>query len=894
MTPGRLQEIRNVFESLIELSPPEREQLLNQKKADDPALVIEVEQLVDAYEHRAGFIERPLANLKLFLTPDDREREGAGKVVGAYRLLQLIGEGGMGEVWRAEQKFPVSRIAAVKLIKAGMDTREVVSRFESERQALALMEHPAIAKVFDAGSTPEGRPYFVMEYVSGVPITSYCDEHRLTTRKRLELFVRVCGGVQHAHQKAIIHRDLKPSNILIAEVDGKPAPKIIDFGIAKAVSQAASDREAFTRVGAIMGTPDYMSPEQSHSAGEDLDTRTDVYSLGVILYELLAGALPFDSRRLGLHEVLRNLRESDTPPPSTRLLTQIRQPLMFYNRRTEPAALFRELRGDLDAIILKAVEKDRSRRYGSPSDLADDIERYLRNDPVIARPASVSYQVRKYIRRHRGAVGVAALLTALLVSFGIAEALQLRRITRERDRADRVTGFVTGMFNVSNPSENLGNKITAREILDKASGDIRTGLLNDPELQAQMMDVMGTVYYNLGLYPRAELLLRQALVIRRQTLGSEHPKTVESMNRLADTLNGEGRRTDAQKLYETAFEIRRRGLGPNDPGTLQSMNYLAVILVQQGRYREAVTLHRKILEIRRRILGPNHPDTLTSMDNLGNTLGDDGRYPEAEALEREALQIRRRILGPEHPQSLTALHHLADTLYEEGRYQEAEKLHREELDSCRRVLGSEHPNTLNAMIALANTLDDQKRYVDAEILDREAIDIQRRVLGKEHPDTLLAMSNLAGIFCDERRYAEAEEMQREVIGIRTAVLGPEHPHTLYSMSRLGWILILRGRFNEAERVSRETRTTQFRVLGPEHPDSADTTCTLASAAAHTGRTDEALSLLRNAVDHGLKPSEARGIEKDPRFESLRRDSRFGALVSYARRHAAVAQAANRH
>jgi eukaryotic-like serine/threonine-protein kinase len=486
----------------------------------------------------------------------------AGAVIGPYHLMELMGKGGMGEVWLAEQKHPVRRRVALKLIKAGMDTREVVARFESERQALALMDHPAIAKVFDAGSTSQGRPYFVMEHVTGTPITTYCDKHRLTTRERLELFIHVCEGVQHAHQRAIIHRDLKPSNILVTEVDGKPVPKIIDFGVAKAVSQRLIAETMFTRIGAMIGTPEYMSPEQADPAGEDIDTRTDVYSLGVVLYELLVGVLPLDFRELSFEEMLRRLRQEDTLRPSSKVRALGERSITSaQNRRTEPETLRRQLRSDLDAITLKALEKERSRRYGTPSELAADIGRHLRNEPVLARPASVGYRARKYIRRHRLGVAVATGLVMLLASFAIVQGIQLRRITRERDRADRVTNFMTGMFKVSNPSEARGNKVTAREILDKASKDIDAGLANDPELQAQMMDVMGTVYWNLGLYPPAESLLGRAVETRRRILGPEHPDTLRSVSAWANTLEFEGHYAPAERLDRETLNIRRRSSG---------------------------------------------------------------------------------------------------------------------------------------------------------------------------------------------------------------------------------------------------------------------------------------------------------------------------------------------
>jgi eukaryotic-like serine/threonine-protein kinase len=646
----------------------------------------------------------------------------AGVAIGPYHLLELIGVGGMGEVWLAEQKHPVRRRVALKLIKTGMDTREVVARFESERQALALMDHPAIAKVFDAGSTSQGRPYFVMEYVAGIPITTYCDKHRLTTRERLDLFIHVCEGVQHAHQKAIIHRDLKPSNVLVTEVDGKPVPKIIDFGVAKAISQRLIAETMFTRAGSLIGTPEYMSPEQADWGGEDIDTRTDVYSLGVVLYELLVGALPLDLRKLSFDEMLRRLREQDTVRPSTKVRTLGEQSITSaQNRRTEPASLTRQLRGDLDAITLKALEKERARRYGTPSELAADVGRHLRNEPVLARPASVAYRMRKYIRRHRLGVAVAAGLLLLLASFAIVQAFQLRRITRERDRADRVTNFMTSMFKVSNPSEARGNRATAREILDKASKEISTGLANDPDLQAHMMNVMGTVYFNLGLY------------------------------------------SQAGPLFARALEIRRRVLGPEHPDTLKSMNDVGTILEEQGRYAEAEKLHRQLLEIRRRALGPDHADTLISMNSLANSLGEQGRYADAEKLIRQAVDIERRVFGPEHKSTINSLENLAITLDQEKQYGEAEKLEQQVLEIRRRTLGPEHPDTLRTMSNLGSTLAHIGNWGEAEKVEREVLDIQRRVLGPEHPDTASTVYNLGCIAAHVGRQNEALSLLREAI-----------------------------------------------------------------------------------------------------------------------------------
>jgi len=809
----------------------------------------------------------------------------------------------MGEVWLAEQKTPIHRTVALKLIKAGMDTKAVVARFESERQALALMDHPNIAQVYDAGSTPEGRPYFVMEYVPGLPITEYCDKHRLTMKERLELFMQVCDGVQHAHQKAIIHRDLKPSNVLVVEQDNKAVPKIIDFGLAKATAQRLTDKTLFTEVGVLVGTPEYMSPEQADQREQNIDTRTDVYSLGVILYELLVGVLPFETKALraaGLDAVLRVIREQEPPKPSTKVRSMgDGSTAAAEKRREEPRTFARHLQGELDWITLKALEKDRVRRYGSASEFSADISRYLRSEPVLAGPATKGYLIKKYAARHRVGLAAAAGVLLLIVAFIVTQAVELHRIrlerdraNRERDRATRITDFMTSMFKVSDPSEARGNSITAREILDKASTDVDTGLTKDPELHAQMMHIMGNVYANLGLYPRAQSLDQRALEIRRRVLGPEHPDTLRSMNSLAGDLSDEGHYAEAEKVDRETLGIRRRVLGLEHPDTLMSMNNLADDLAQEGHYAEAEKLYRETLDIQRSVLGPEHPDTVGSINNLANVLNDEGHYAEAEKLKRETLDIRRRVLGPEHPDTLASMTNLASVLYREGHYAEAEELYRQTLDGRRRVLGPEHPGTLRSMMNLGNVLKDEGHYAEAEKLYSETLDVEKRVLGPEHPDTLSTMNNLGDVLEDEHHYAEAEKLFRETLDIRRRVLGPEHPLTLTTMMNLANVLDDRGSYAEAERLTREALDIQRRVLGPEHPDTAMSTYDLGCIEARLGRPEEALSLLREAVDHGLRTAEDLKIEKDPNLKALHSDPRFVALVARAKEKAAAAQKPN--
>jgi eukaryotic-like serine/threonine-protein kinase len=816
-----------------------------------------------------------------------------GAVIDAYRLLQLIGQGGMGEVWLAEQKEPVRRRVAIKLIKAGMDTREVVARFESERQALALMDHPGIAKVFEAGATPQGRPYFAMEYVTGMPITDYCDKHKLTTRQRLELFMLVCDAVQHAHQKAILHRDLKPSNILVGEVDGKPAPRIIDFGVAKATVQRLTAGTLYTRVGAMVGTPGYMSPEQADSAGTDVDTRTDVYSLGVVLYELLVGVLPLDFSRTAADQFPRRLRDEDAPRPSTRLRTLGEQGgATAQSRGVDGATLARQIRGDLDAIALKALEKDRARRYATPSEFAADIGRYLRHEPVLAHQASAAYRARKYVRRHRLGVAFAATAAALLVSVAVVQAVELRRIKRERDRADRVTEFMTGMFKVSDPSEARGNDIRAREILDKASKDIDTGLAKDPELQAQMMHMMGNVYESLGLYAQSESLLRRAVGIRRRTLGAGNSDTLQSMNDLAFVLDEDSHYAEAEKVAREALDTRRHELGLAHRDTLDATHTLAAVLWSEGRYPEAEKLNREALAAARRARAPQDQLIGKIITNLALDLLSEGRYAEAEKLFREVLEIDLRAFGPDHPVVLGDLMNLASSLSGQLRETEAEKLYSETLDADRRVLGREHPDTLLTMANLGGILSEEKRYAEAEKLYREALPIMRKRLGPDHAFTLLNASNLAQVLTAEGRCREAEELLRQTLATERRILGPEHNYTLHALDGLGEVLTKEKRYPEAEKAYRETLAGMRRALGDGHPDTASVAYGLAAVLALEGKRDESFANLRFAVEHALDANLRGGLEKDPNLKSLHGDARFDALVESSRQRLAAVPKSN--
>jgi eukaryotic-like serine/threonine-protein kinase len=696
-TKQEWQKVKDLFGAALERTPAERAAFLQEACGEDASVRGEVESLLRAHESVGEMLERP-ANLPLPESISNRS-------IGPYRLLKKLGEGGMGQVWLAEQSAPLQRQVALKLIRWGTYDDSLIHRFQAERQSLAVMDHPSIARVFDAGATPEGQPYFVMEYVQGVPITDYCDQKQLKVADRLELFIKVCEGVQHAHQKAIIHRDLKPANILVSEVDGKPVPRIIDFGLAKAMDSQTDSMH--TQAGSLVGTPGYMSPEQCDPT-KDIDTRADVYSLGVVLYVLLTGTLPFGPQQWKdkpFDEVLRRLREEDPLPPSIRISTDRETSSAVAKARgTDPKQLVSLLHGDLDWITMKAAEKDRTRRYGSPSDLAADVSRFLRNEPITARPASTLYRVRKYIRRHRYSVTGATVIIVLLISFAVIQNIQLRKIKRERDREDRIAEFMTGIFKVSDGGVKIGSKVTAQELLGKAAKDIDTGLSKDPEFQSRMMYVIGRAYLNLGLYPEAQSLFEHAINVSGSVLGPEHKETLHIIGDLAWTLFEEGRLSEAESLQRRLLDTDRRVLGPEDTNTLATMEDLAVTLCEEGRCSEAVKLAREQLDIKRRVSGPEDFYTLTSMDNLAIMLTRSKQLDEAEKLERETLNTQTRVFGRENLGTIASMTDLADIERDMGRDEEALKLYRETLDLEQRILGPEQPQTAVTRYSLASIL----------------------------------------------------------------------------------------------------------------------------------------------------------------------------------------------
>ncbi len=820
--------------------------------------------------------------------------EESGPVIGRYRLLHKIGEGGMGEVWLADQIEPVRRRVAVKLIKPGASSRAVIARFESERQALALMDHPAIAKVFDAGTTPAGAPYFVMEYIAGMPITSYCDTHRLTTRQRLDLFARVCEGVQHAHQKAIIHRDLKPSNILVADVDGLPVPKIIDFGVAKALGQKLTADTMFTQVGALVGTPEYMSPEQADPSRDDIDTRTDVYSLGIVLYVLLAGLPPFELRQVAFEEFLRRLREDAPPRPSTRFRTHDHDSStdVARKRQTEPLTLSRQLRGDLDAIALKALEKERARRFGTPAELAADIRRYLNNEAVLAVPPSVAYRARKFARRYRAALAtLCAFVVVLVLATGVS-VWQGMRATEQRDRADAAAAAAEAVSDFlrndllaqasaasqSGPSAKPDPDVKVRTALDRAAGRIAGKFDRQPDVEAAIRSTIGQTYTDLGLYPEARTHLERALDLYRRTAGADDEKTLLALNRLGNVARYQARYDEAATLQGEALEIARRTLGPEHPRTATHLSNVGLIYVQQGLYAKSESLLDEALAIQRRVLGPAHSDTLAAMNSLAYAYIQQRKYEQAEGLQEQVVEVQRRTAGSEHPRTLASMNNLALIYARQGKFIQAEALDGQTLEVRRRVLGPEHSETLGSMNNLADDYNGQGKYPQAEPVILQTLALKRRVNGPEHPRTLTAMNTLAATLAGLGRHAQADALYGQTLEISRRVLGAKHSFTLEVLADTAGLYRRLGKYDQAKKYVEEALSGLRNALGHEHPDTIAAVVDLALANVSQKKFADGEALVREAVELN------RRIQPDD-WSRFRAESVLGASLAGQARYA---------
>ena len=791
----------------------------------DSALRQQVEALLSAHARAGDFLEQ-----SVIPPAEEPIGEGPGTRIGRYKLLEKIGEGGFGLVFMAEQTEPVNRKVALKIIKAGMDTREVIARFEAERQALALMDHPNIARVLDAGATETGRPYFVMELVNGIPITDYCDQKQLPTVERLQLFMKVCAAVQHAHQKGIIHRDLKPSNILVTLIDGEAVPKVIDFGVAKALGQKLTEKTLFTAFQHLIGTPAYMSPEQAALSGVDVDTRSDIYSLGVLLYELLTGRTPVDAKTLlaaSLDEMRRIIREQDPPRPSTRISTleDAERTTVAERRQSDPPKLIHEVRGDLDWIAMKCLEKDRARRYPAAFGVVRDIERYLHHEPVSAAAPGTLYLAQKFIRRHRFGVGMAAAVT-LALAVGLTAALVgFKQARRERDRAEllakqeaaqrqraeadekkaaaeaaksqQVAQFLKDMLRSVDPIVALGRDTTMlREILDKTAERVGKDLKDQPEIEAELLSIIGNTYLEVADYPKAEAMHREALRLRKALFGETNRWVADSLHNLSITLDYLKATAESEALCLEALAMRRNLFGSEHPDIARSLTRLTEKVRVPGKAAEAETIQREALTMQRKLLPKQHPDLVPSLMNLGRLLRIQARPTEAEAAFREALEMTRELWGYENPDAASALRSLGFLFRDQDRFAEAEPMLREALAIRMKMLGDEHPFVISARGILAYQLELEGKWDEALALLRESS-------GRADPGPLNILAWLLAT-CPEERIRDG---QSAVAFAEKAVASSKRQDPMY-LDTLAAAYAETGQFTNAINLEKEGMALQ--------------------------------------------------------------------------------------
>jgi tetratricopeptide (TPR) repeat protein/predicted Ser/Thr protein kinase len=836
--------------------------------------------------------------------------------IGSYRIIRLLGEGGMGAVYEAEQDQPRRRVA-LKVIKSAWADRELLRRFELESQTLGRLHHPGIAQIYEAGAAETSfgsQPFFAMEIIHGKPLIEYAEAKHLNTRQRLALMIQICEAVEHAHQRGIIHRDLKPGNILVEE---SGQPKILDFGLAR-VTDGDMQATRQTDMGQLLGTLAYMSPEQVTADPLALDTRSDVYALGVILYELLAGRLPYELSR-HVYEVVRTIQQVDPKPLSS---------------------INRAYRGDIETIAARALEKDKTRRYGSAAELAADIRRYLEDRPIAAKPASTSYQLRKFARRNKVLVtGTFAVFLTLIVGVVVStwQAVRARRAEvraqAETATAQAVVDFLQNdLLAQASANKQAGPKtkpdpdLKVRTALDRAAERIEGKFAKQPEVEAEIRQTIGQTYYDLGLYPEGRKQLEQALTLRRRVLGPDNPKTIETMLSLGLTALLQDKYAEAEEIDNRALEISRRVLGPENPVTLKCTSAVVNLYLAQHKAAQTEAIAKQALEISRRVLGPEHPDTLYAAGNLAASYAGQGKYAQDAALLAPVLEISRRVLGPEHPETLNYMRGLSYAYLMQGKEALADEMDQQLLQILRRDLGPEHPATLTALYNVTAGDLREGKNAEAEELARDALEIKRRIFGPEDRRTLNSMRQLAEAYQGQGRYAEAEELDAKVLEIGRRLQGPED-RTLDTMDDLADVYRLEGKYAQAEALYSQTLDIQRRVLGADNPATfsageqmaitlsydkqfaraealmqeiiqkasrsgepavlSGAWYNFACAAAVAGHTNAAMDYLRKADDLG-NPDIA-NMAKDKDLKSLRKDPRFTALIAKAKQPAALPQ-----
>ena len=804
----------------------ERQKFLEEACGDDLATRRRIEKLLEAHDHALGILERGPENAPLPTTPEPAvapDRIFAGR----FKLRQKLGEGGMGEVWVADQLEPVQRRVALKVIRADRDSASMLARFEQERQALALMDHPNIARVLDAGIDETGHPFFAMELIKGVPISKYCDEARLSPQQRLGLFIPVCHAVQHAHQKGIIHRDIKPSNILVALYDGRPVPKVIDFGVAKSIGPRLTERSIYTEVGALIGTLEYMSPEQAELNNLDIDTRSDIYALGAVLYELLTGSVPFSRKELqtaAFTEMLRIIKEVDPPKPSTKLSGSGTLASVAVARQTEPKKLIALVRGELDWIVIKCLEKDRSRRYETANSLAADVLHYLRDEAVEACPPSARYRLRKFARKHRTALTTAAAL-ALLLTAGVAvstwqairateaesririaldetrqakddKVIALHESEEARDQAEAVKKYLVKLLQSPNPA-NAGRVVKITDLLDRAPAQLDADFANSPKIKADILDALGDTYAGLRLYEKAAQMREKVRTLRQAALGPDHPDTVIAMRKLAWAYRGAGRPNAAIALAQDALVLQEAKLGAGHRETLLTAAILGDSYRTAQRPDEAIRVLEPSLKLCKAKLGSKDEVTMKTMNNLGLAYEHAGRAREAVKLLEETLESMKAQPGYDPEDTLNLMNNLGEAYVSAGQRAQGVALLEESFKLGNIKLGSSHLTTRNILenLVIACETSDQRARIEPILI--ESVASMRQDPGNESPELAGGLMLLGFNRLKQEKYTEAEPPIRECLAIREKQQ-PDSWLTFNAKSILGGCLLAQKQFIRAE------------------------------------------------------------------------------------------------
>ncbi|MCA9287350.1 MAG: serine/threonine protein kinase [Phycisphaerales bacterium] len=888
---------KDIFLDLIDLQTGERPGAIARECGDDASLRERVEALLAAHDRASDVIVEPTVlfapqrtnALAIGAGGDGGASDLApGTVVSPYTIERVLGEGGFGTVYQARQEAPVRRTVALKVMRAGLDSRDIMARFQAERQALAVMDHPGIARVFDAGTTPDGRPYFAMEFVDGRGIVEFCDAERLPIRERIRLFERVCMAVQHAHSKGVIHRDIKPSNIMVSRVDATPFAKVIDFGIAKAMHAPLVRDAAVTLATQVVGTPLYMAPEQASLGATDIDARADVYSLGVVLYELLAGVPPLDPERFRgkwLGEIERIIREEDPPRPSARVaaLDEDTRARIAEVRAIDQARLARSLASDLDWIVMRALEKDRNRRYGAPLTLAADLRRYLENQPVEAGPPTASYRMAKFARRHRVefAAGAAVLVAIVALAAGSVWAAW-----REHRAADEVRGqlarsealsmFSRDILSGVDPAVARDRDTTLlREILGGAGERVGRDLGEHPDAAVEMLTTIGFALQQVGDMEQAERYYRRAMTLGEQSLGSEAPETVEATGNLGAVLAFLHRYEESEALLRRTLAVRERTGGPEHPDTLATLSNLAYLYDAASNDAAARPILERLLVVRERTLGPTHEQTLLTMNNLANTLDTVGELDAAIVLYERVLEAQIQSEGEDHPRTLATMTNLAGVYMKAGRGDEAAALFERSLAAKRRVLPEGHPSLLVTLVNLGSFYQSRGNLDRAAELLEECVGLARAGGDSTRMALVGSLNAMARVHRARGDSAAGVDAAREACATGESLLGPRHPTLVALHANLGLSLLEDGQASEAERECRAAIALAGETVGASHNSTFTPRLTLGRALLALDRAEEARTVLAD-LDQDASASAGAGASN---LEQLR------AALDEARRRA---------